>query len=290
MIRAAGIRLRFHPLFVLLLGLSLLTGYFVEMLTLFGIVFIHELGHAAAARSFGWKVTEIQLLPFGGVAVVEDSGAIPAREEIAVALAGPLQNGWMALLAQFMLHAGWGNPDWWAYFLEANLMLALFNLLPVLPLDGGKITQALMSYGLSYYRTLLAGSLVSLVLSVFVIAASLFGREGGLQLNLLAIGLFLLSSNWYGYRHLPFQFLRFLMARGSRFARTLPRGTLARPLLVPGGMTVREILRLFMREQVHLVFILDEVGQIRQIVPEQPLIDSYFDAEKTNRAVSDLFL
>lgn len=60
-----------------MLLISVLTGYFIETVTLFGIVFIHEMGHVVAAKSFGWRVKEVQLLPFGGVAVVEEPGAYP---------------------------------------------------------------------------------------------------------------------------------------------------------------------------------------------------------------------
>lgn len=51
-----------------------MTGYFREVLMVFLIVFIHELGHAGAAHYFKWRIHKVELLPFGGVAEVEDSG------------------------------------------------------------------------------------------------------------------------------------------------------------------------------------------------------------------------
>ncbi|SHE09843.1 Stage IV sporulation protein FB [Chlamydia abortus] len=291
MIKWLGTRYRFHPLFVLMMLLSLFTGYFVELITLFGIVLIHELGHVFTAKSFGWNVTEVQLLPFGGVAVVEESGNVPAREDLIVALAGPLQNLWMAAFALLVLATGWADPEWWIYFIQANLWIGAFNLLPILPLDGGKILQAVLSYFLPYHRTLLLTTWISLIMSFGLVAASVFPwNGGGVHLNLLVIGLFLLYSNWYGYRHLPFQFVRFLMSRHDRFATSWIRGTIAQPIIVSGGHRVTEIMRLLMREQYHLIYIMGDQGSIRHVVPEQRLIDVYFNGKKRNDAVSDLFV
>ena len=55
---------------------SLATGHFIELITLFAIVFIHECGHAAAAALLGCRVLSIQMLPFGGVAVIEDGAGL----------------------------------------------------------------------------------------------------------------------------------------------------------------------------------------------------------------------
>ncbi|GJM75651.1 hypothetical protein HMSSN036_78670 [Paenibacillus macerans] len=105
---------------------------------MFAIVFIHELGHVTAARMYGIRVLSVQMLPFGGVAVMEDAGDLTAGREIAIALAGPLQNA-LLILASLLLHAAglWDGP-FLDYFIQSNILIALFNLLPILPLDGGK--------------------------------------------------------------------------------------------------------------------------------------------------------
>ncbi|WP_238177797.1 M50 family metallopeptidase [Paenibacillus contaminans] len=280
MIRAFGTVYRFHPLFVLMLVVSLFAGHFVEMITLFAIVLVHELGHVAAARGFGWRVKEVQLLPFGGVAVVEESGNMPAREELLVALAGPLQNVWMIAFALGMKLIGWPESEWWDYFIRCNAMIALFNLLPVAPLDGGKVMQALLSYAMSYHRTLQCCTIVSLFMSVVMITGSLFqiGGDGGVQLNLLVIGLFLFYSNWYGYRNLPYQFVRFLLARENRASSRPLEAEAAEPIIVSRDRTIGEIMQLFMREKYHLVYVIGKHGTIERVLPEQRLIQSFFAA------------
>lgn len=267
------------------------TGYFAELLTLFAIVIIHELGHVAAARSFGWTVLRIELLPFGGVAETDDGGRSSAWQEAAVALAGPLQNGWMALVAFALGRLGVWESDWCAYFIEANVMIGLFNLLPILPLDGGKLMQALISRWLPYYRTLVLCSLVGLLLGALLAAAALANiRSGGVQLNLLAISLFLVYSNWYGYRNASFYFMRFLMNREPLLERLIERGTLAQPIVIYRHRRLADIVRLFMRDKYHLVYVLNDRGRVQLVVPEQRLLDAYFRLKEPESAVSDVFM
>lgn len=276
MISWGGTAYRLHPLFVLLMLASVFTGYFVEMVTLFGVVTIHELGHVAAAKGFGWRVRRVELLPFGGVAAVDESTNVPAFQEFAVALCGPLQNAWMAGMAALMLTAGLGDAEYWQYFLQANVMIGLFNLLPVLPLDGGKMLTAALSYRISYHKTLVYALYVSLLLSIMmVILALLRYSAGGIQINLLVIGLFLFYTNWYGVKHLPYQFLRFLVNRERRSDRMVRSGRPPSPLMVPRDAAPLAVLHRFKREEYHLLYIIGPTGDVLQVLPETRLLRAY---------------
>ncbi|MBM7563770.1 M50 family metallopeptidase [Paenibacillus sacheonensis] len=295
MIKLGGIRWSVHPLFVLIMLASVLTGYFVELLTLFAIVLVHELGHVIAARGFGWTVREVKLLPFGGVAEVEDGSGLPAREEALVAIAGPLQNAWMAGAAWLLGQLGLWQHDWAAYVCQANLMIGLFNLLPILPLDGGKLMQAGLSRTLTFHGTLVWGTRISLLFSALmivcaVVPAVLSGNAVHLHLNLIAVGLFLLLTNWTAYRNIPFLFLRFLTNRALSSTRAVSRGTLAFPIIVPKGYTVLAALRLFKRDSYHLIVVMEEKGDILAVLPEQRLVSGFLSDGKADRAVLELFM
>ncbi|UJF31996.1 M50 family metallopeptidase [Paenibacillus hexagrammi] len=291
MIKWAGTTYRFHPLFTLVMIGSAITGYFLEAITLFAIVLIHELGHLAAANGFGWRVKEVQLLPFGGVVIVDELGTPPAREELIVALSGPLQHVWMIALAMLMKWLQIGSIEWWDYFIQANMMIGLFNLLPVLPLDGGKVMQCLLGYFLSYHSTIICSVWISMVLSAgIIVEAAHLLIHGQLQLNLLVIGIFLLISNWVSYRQLPYHFIRFLVGRSSRISQLLTKGTVAQPIVVSRNRTMADTLKLFMREKYHLIYVVNEKGRIQAVLPEQRLVSSYLDGKKPGSAVSELFM
>lgn len=128
---------------------------------LFVFIIFHELGHALTARHFGIRTRDIILLPIGGVARME---RMPARagQELLVAGAGPAVNLALALACFLVLYAREGaaaladpptmRGDLLAWTAWINLTLALFNLLPAFPMDGGRVLRALLALRLDYPR------------------------------------------------------------------------------------------------------------------------------------------
>jgi stage IV sporulation protein FB len=291
LIKFLGIAFRFHPLFIMIMISSVVTGYFIELITLFGIVFVHEMGHVAAAKGFGWKIIDIRFLPFGGVATVDEQGKNSAWEEMIVAAAGPLQNGIMIGLTLMMQGLGFWDAEWGAYFIQANLFIGLFNLLPILPLDGGKIMQSLLSLWLNYYHVIVSCTWISLIISILVVGVSIVQfNTVGIQLNLLMVGLFLLFSNGYHLRNIPFLYIRFLMNREFRVKSMMARGIVAQPIIVRQTKYIGEIVRMLRRERYHLIYIINDQGVVQAVLPEQQIIHKYFTENSAKSAVSELFM
>jgi len=158
--RIFGIRVRVHWLFVALLGFLLLFGgglsSVVMIVSVFGFVVLHELGHSLVARYHGLGVRDITLLPIGGVARLE--GPMPSpKAELRIAIAGPLVNLVLALLLlPLAVVAGTGGLAlrldvlgslgmFLAALVSVNVGLALFNLLPAFPMDGGRVLRAYLA-------------------------------------------------------------------------------------------------------------------------------------------------
>jgi Zn-dependent protease/predicted transcriptional regulator len=154
-----GIPLFLDPLWFLILGLVTLnfgvsyqgwgntiawSAGLVMALLLFASVLLHELGHSLVARSQGIKVNSITLFLFGGVAAIEEESKTPEKA-FQVAIAGPLVS--IALFVILRLGANL-VPDTSVYgvmvadLARINLVVALFNLIPGLPLDGGQVLKA----------------------------------------------------------------------------------------------------------------------------------------------------
>lgn len=169
---------------------------------LFVSVFLHELAHAIAAWSFGRKVSTIVLTLWGGHTTFDARNLTPKVVSV-TAVAGPVANGVLAIGAYVAAASGGfsgttlGLVQWFGW---ANLLLALFNVLPGIPLDGGKVLAGIV-WAVSGQRdrgTLIAawvGRGVAIAAAVFAIGWPLLnGRRPGLID--VAIGILLFSVIW----------------------------------------------------------------------------------------------
>jgi Zn-dependent protease/CBS domain-containing protein len=127
-------------------------------LAVFVIVILHECGHALVARRYGIRTKDITLLPIGGIARLERMPGEP-RQELHIALAGPTVNILLAAILYALLTAvgpaslrlalegaatAISLTSLMAQLIAINLWLALFNLIPAFPMDGGRVLRALM--------------------------------------------------------------------------------------------------------------------------------------------------
>ncbi|HEU0035618.1 MAG TPA: site-2 protease family protein [Kofleriaceae bacterium] len=167
----AGIAIYLHVTFVLLLaGIAVLhvaAGHDIAIaargvlliVAVFAVVVLHELGHALVARRYGVRTRDITLYPIGGIARLE---GMPDRawHELLVAVAGPAVNIAIAAALYLGLRTS-GHPagaplavggSFAVQLMWINLSLAVFNLLPAFPMDGGRILRALLSMWLTRDR------------------------------------------------------------------------------------------------------------------------------------------
>jgi stage IV sporulation protein FB len=131
------------------------------MVLLFLCVLAHEFGHIFTARAFGVRTPDVTLLPIGGVARLERIPEEPGQEFL-IAIAGPAVN--LAIVAALVLFAGADvggrhlaaveqpNVSMVDRLASVNLFLALFNMIPAFPMDGGRVLRALLAIKLGHAR------------------------------------------------------------------------------------------------------------------------------------------
>ncbi|HMQ94920.1 MAG TPA: site-2 protease family protein [Amaricoccus sp.] len=203
--RFAGIDVYVHVTFLLLLAwfafvswnetgtlAGVLTGLSLILL-LFLCVVLHEYGHALTARRFGIGTRSITILPIGGLALLDSMPKDP-RQEILVALAGPAVNLliaatlWLGLAVAGRAGALTGTdlaggailPT----LLAANLLLAVFNMLPAFPMDGGRVLRAVLSFRMDRVR---ATRLAARIGQALAILLGFLGLTGNPFLVLIAV-------------------------------------------------------------------------------------------------------
>jgi stage IV sporulation protein FB len=163
--RLFGSEIRVHVTFFLLLAWIAIAYYqqggtpaaiegVAFILALFACVIAHEFGHALTARRYGIRTPDITLLPIGGLARLERMPENP-RQEILVALAGPAVNIVIAVVLILFMRTNFDlqtlerldNPglSFMARLATVNVFLALFNLIPAFPMDGGRVLRAVLA-------------------------------------------------------------------------------------------------------------------------------------------------
>jgi len=216
--KIAGIPVKLHWSFVLMLIWVAIEGrrsgmnwesvgwFAVLMIGVFACVILHEFGHAFSAKRYGVQTKDIILSPLGGVARLDGLPEKPIDESV-VAFAGPLVN---LLLAGIFGGYGWltssidlsnlgtsrlvfGNPEnFVTLFLLINIFLALFNLIPAFPMDGGRIFRSLLSPSLGRRRATLITTYLGQGMAILLVILAYFFVPP--RMSFYLIPLFILSS------------------------------------------------------------------------------------------------
>ncbi|WP_428938009.1 CBS domain-containing protein [Fontivita pretiosa] len=230
-----------------LLGLIIVIGLFVSVL-------IHELGHALTARGYGVKTRSITLWLLGGVAALDD---LPRRRgaEAVIAIVGPIVSfalaGLFYLTRQTIPLAQMPAARFVVTYLAwTNVVLAIFNLLPALPLDGGRVLRSLLALRWDYLAATQVSATISKVLAV---GLGLFGFLTG-QLMLMLIAFFI-------YMAVNTETQQLIVER-------LLEGVRVRDLMnpevitVPASASVAELTELMIRERHKGFPVVDDDGAL----------------------------
>ena len=196
-LKALGIEFRVHVLTLLAAVLALVLGIRTELPLLAMAVFIHEAAHLMTASLAGLCVESVELMWFGGAARIRDIYSARPLSIILTAVAGPFANLMTAVTtAAFAL---WDVLDFAAAaaMIRINLMLMLFNLMPALPLDGGRIFYALVSIKTGRRTAVRLGTALAHLLSVLLLAFTVHGwlERRVFNLTYVLMAVFLLSAS-----------------------------------------------------------------------------------------------
>lgn len=221
---------------------------FVTALLLFASVLAHELGHSLIAQSQGIRVSSITLFLFGGVASIERESRTPSGA-FWVAIAGPLVSlslAFLLLITQFWWPVGSPAQVVSLNLSRLNFILALFNLIPGLPLDGGQVLKAI-AWKLTgdRYRAVHWAATSGRILSGIAIALGLFGWlliPGGFG------GLWLALLGWFGWRNAS-AYDRTTTLQEALLAIAAGEAMSRRYRVLEGSLTLRQFAELLITEE-----------------------------------------
>jgi stage IV sporulation protein FB len=261
-------KIKINPFLYFLFFLAGITGEITTLVFSFCSVLLHETAHIVTAFGFGYQTFSIELFPFGGVARMEASLFNDPVAEAVTALAGPLESMILAFLlstAASLLHLPALAED----LARINLGLGIFNLLPLYPLDGGRVLLSFFAHRHGYKKA----------------TQKIMAWTRGIALIIVV------PLSWLALKktipfHLPILFLSLLVSvrQNNYFYSYWVQQTRKTTLLAEEGLLpsqvwvvetqrkVGEVLPLLTGKNYHLFFLIDKHGKILGEVTEEQLI------------------
>ncbi len=170
-----------------LFALGFVFGFINELLLVYTITAIHEIAHIFVAKKCGVEVKCVEVLPFGITMRVSDNVIKDTSHEAKIALAGPVAN---FLTAYFVY--GFYMGVYREYIIVASVLMGMFNLLPALPLDGGRIMRSILVKKTGCIRATSISVAVTKVVAFIIFAFGLYALYvTGFNFSFLLIGCFL---------------------------------------------------------------------------------------------------
>lgn len=266
-----GKHLHIHILFLPIL----LAAYLGNYLVLFSICWIsallHEFAHIFVLRRFGIPVSHIVIQPFGVCAKISTAVIKNPVHEILMALAGPFINLIISVLCFIILQ--YLPISLIGYCMAANLSIFCLNLLPCLPLDGGRVMRALLTLGSDAVTALKISVIVSrIIIALLLCTAVWLLLTSSFNFSLILIGAFLLGNLCFEQKAISMQVLRELL-----YYRSKPEsGCFSNVCTIAayGDLPARKLLHRLSYHKYHVVHVLDSNRKITKTLTEGQILKS----------------
>ena len=179
---------------------------FKEFFMVFSLIIIHELGHLTMAVYYKWNLDKIAVYPFGGCVKFNERLTKPLKEEFLILLSGPLAQMIFFLFVSFLEMNGLITYRNFLIFKSYHYTLLIFNLLPIYPLDGGKILNIFLNAMFPYKK----GNKLVIIISFILLIGSVFLYQ---NINFVLMAILLLSELFIYLKRQPFLYNTLLLEK-----------------------------------------------------------------------------
>lgn len=264
-----GRKVEIHILLPILLALSVFGGYFILFSLSWGFAILHEFAHIITGKMLNIKISGITLQPFGICARLKEPVIKSPLKEIIMALAGPFLS--FVLWGIFAVLYKYYKLEILGYCTLLNLSLFLINLLPCLPLDGGRILRAILTLGsnaITSWRIMTKVSFgfatVLLSISAWLLVMQKF------NFSFLMIGAFLMGNLTVEQKNISVNALREILLNGQKLNKDDLNGTCI--LTAYASLPARRILHRLSYHKYHIVKVVDDKHKVIKTVTENQIL------------------
>lgn len=232
---------------------------------------LHESAHAIMAQAMGVRVRSLELMPFGCTAHIESFAVVSPGAEIAMAAAGPLANLALAALLQFGTDVA-AEDAFLAALYRSNLSLAAVNLLPALPMDGGRVLCCVLSYAMPKLMCVRLVSAMGVLTGLGVTALGIhFWMTGTPNPTVLLMGSFMIFASAKHYHAAPVSVMQDTLHKRREIFR---RGSAqVRGTAVCGERSLGDAIARMDARSYNLLYVLDDDMRLLGTLGEGEIMD-----------------
>ena len=151
------------PFVYLIILIALITGMFKSISIIMLIIIIHELGHIYFLRKYDYTVKRIEIYPFGGVTKIDKNINTPLHQEMYISIGGIIFQMILFLIFIILYETGTINDNTFFIFKKFNYIFMIFNLLPIVPLDGNVLVNCLLERYLPFKKAYFINIVISII-------------------------------------------------------------------------------------------------------------------------------
>ncbi len=252
---------------ILLFGIGLYFHFLDVLLIAYSITAIHECAHIFVAKMCGTEIDGVEILPFGITMRVAQNYIKDTTSEIKIALAGPVSN----LLIVYFTY-GFYDGMYREYIITASLVMGIFNFLPALPLDGGRVLRVLLVKKLGHIRAANVALNISYGLGFLICGAGLYALYvTKFNFSFLLIGGFLIANITEERRNANMIIMRdILYSRKKLSQKGVTQGEM---LVTEESEKAKNILKMLSYDRYYIINIVDNRMRIIKSITETELIE-----------------
>lgn len=196
----------------ILIFISLISGLFRDVLAFLIIIVVHEIGHIITSKMFNWKIKCVHFYICGGFIEYDNKIDKPFKEEFLVSISGILFQSIFFLLCTILNKYGIIDNSNLLIIKKYHLSILIFNLIPIIPLDGSKIVNVFFNMFLPYKKSLYLTFLLSMLCFLLFIYI-IFFKNYPLNVSIIMVLSFILNKLYSYLFDIPYLYNTFLLER-----------------------------------------------------------------------------
>ena len=263
--------IKVHILFFPILAASLFGNYFESFIAAYVSAFIHESGHIITAKLLNIKISHIEILPFGICGKLKDNLIKNPDKEIIIAISGPFISFFLALL--IYISKSYIPSEIYSCIFPLNILLGIVNLIPVIPLDGGRILKARLIKSLGIISALKISLFISYIFTAIIILISIYGiLVCSFNFSLILVSSFLLGNLCIEQKSVS----KTVVSEMLGYKEKLTKNSFNKACVITAFSSIpaRKILKKLSYDRYYIIHILDKNFKIKKTVTEGQIIEA----------------